>query len=270
MAVNKLPFLRSTGAFVLLLASAAPCLAEAPTTTDATVTKSNEALALFKQGMQALERGSFAQARLLFETSLRLQAHPSTAFNLAVTARRMADPAFALTTLQLLIRGDYGTLGSAEQDEAAEFAEEVAKEAGVLELQTSESGGELRMDGLVIDSPAQDIAFSKHVNPGRHVLEWRVIGFEPWLATVQVKRGEAAQLSPRLTPQLSAPKGEPVITHVAVASQKPERSWLHNPWVWVAAGGVLAAGATAVFLSRATADGKSDPVFGVTQTLLMR
>jgi hypothetical protein len=262
--------MRATATIGLLLAIATPCFAQAPTEPESAVTKSNEALALFKQGMQALERGAYAQARQLFETSLRLQAHPSTAFNLAVTARRMSDPAFAVTTLRLLIRGEFGPIGAAEQSEAEDLAKEVAKEASLLELQTNESGGELRFDGLVIDSPAQGLAFSKTVNPGRHVLEWRVSGFEPWVATVQTKRGETVRLSPKLTPQVSAPRASPMLTQAAKAPAEQDRAWFHNPWVWVVAGGIVAAGTAAFFVDRPTADGKSDPVFGVTQTLLIR
>jgi hypothetical protein len=90
------------------------------------------------------------------------------------------------------------------------------------------------------------------------------------LATVQTKRGETVRLSPKLTPQVSAPKASPMLTQAAKPPAEPERAWFHNPWVWVLAGGVAAAGVTAALVSRSTADGKSDPVFGVTQTLISR
>lgn len=233
-------------------------------------TKTTEALALFNQGVQALKRGAYDQARSLFEASLQLQPHPATAFNLAVTSQRMADAAFALQTLERLMNNDFGVLVPEQLQEAESLAQEVRSDTGVLRLHTSLAGGELRIDGLVVASPEPNRVYERRLNPGRHVIEWRHTGYEPWIESIECERRKTVEVRPSLVARVTAPATSVTTTAAATHTDELTRKpWIKRHWLWLAGGAVVLAAAGAVIAYRATQTTSDESPFGVTRTLLV-
>ncbi|MDX2022462.1 MAG: hypothetical protein SF187_19655 [Deltaproteobacteria bacterium] len=255
---------------VLSCASFATRAAADPAPPPVAATKEPEAMALFNQGVQALQRAAYAQARALFEASLRLQPHPATAFNLAVTSHRMADAASALQTLERLMNNDFGVLAPAQLQEAEALADDVRSYTGLLRMHPTVSGGELRIDGIVVASPERNRVYEKRLNPGRHVVEWRNAGYEPWIESIECEQRKTVEVTPSLVARVTAPAATVTTVTTAAAIPAPTaKPWIKRNWIWLAGGAVVLAAAGAFIAYRATETAANESPFGVTRTLLV-
>ena len=236
-----------------LLAAAAPSSAQDPM----------NARALFTAGVEALQADEPERARAHFEESLRLHAHPATAFNLAVALHELGRLREAEQYLGALRAGRYGELDEEASTAARALLTEVRSGLATLDVQVrgvvDEARGRVTADGapLLIET-----------DPGEHELRAvseagssppRTVRVEPGggasvvLEIEAIPLPEAAPELPLAEPEPDAAPGDDTVLHVILA---------------VVIGALVVGGAVTagVLLSQGAAPIEDD-VFGVTVTL---
>ncbi len=192
------------------------------------------ALALFNEGMTALQEFRFSEARSLFEESLREYVEPGAAFNLGLAHRGAGDSMAAIEQWTRLLNGQYGDLDDAQRTQVESLVREEREALAHLEVRLGAHSETVELR-IRIDGEEQDAIETGRrnfyvLNPGRHVLTGRAAGFETVEERVELARGERSSLDLTLT---ALP-----VTRVRV--------W-QRAWFWTLLGVVVLAGvATAV------------------------
>lgn len=244
-----------------LLAAAAPSSAQDPM----------NARALFTAGVEALQADEPERARAHFEESLRLHAHPATAFNLAVALHELGRLRDAEQYLGALRAGRYGELDDEASTAARALLTEVRSGLATLDVQVRGVVDEARVevDGEERGRVTADGApLLIETDPGEHELRAvseagssppRTVRVEPGggasvvLEIEAIPLPEAAPGLPLAEPEPDAAPGDDTVLHVILA---------------VVIGALVVGGAVTagVLLSQGAAPIEDD-VFGVTVTL---
>lgn len=242
-----------------LLAAAAPSSAQDPM----------NARALFTAGVEALQADEPERARAHFEESLRLHAHPATAFNLAVALHELGRLRDAEQYLGALRAGRYGELDEEASTAARALLTEVRSGLATLDVQVRGVVDEAQVDGEERGRVTADGApLLIETDPGEHELRAvseagssppRTVRVEPGggasvvLEIEAIPLPEAAPELPLAEPETDAAPGDDTVLHVILA---------------VVIGALVVGGAVTagVLLSQGAAPIEDD-VFGVTVTL---
>jgi hypothetical protein len=221
---------------------------------------SERARALFDQADAALDEGRFAEARDLLRQSLDAHPHPAAAFNLAIALRGTGELLAAIETFERLLAGRFGAL---PDDRRAEVAEPLAElRAAIATIRVRACGAEritIRLDGEETDAleTTQGCASTElRVDPGLHVVTADAPRAESVQRRVEAERGGTARVALTVAPAPvpTAPDDEPSV--------------LSSPWLWLAAGVLVAAGVgLTLFFASGPDDHVTDDVFGETITL---
>lgn len=167
---------------------------------------------LFDQGNEALETGRFAEARDLFRESLALGPNAGTAFNLAVALRGTGQTIEAVEVLDGLIDGTYGSLSSAQREEAERFRTATAAEIAVVHVRVSGAPRvEVRLDGRRLATLAEGERAELRADPGDHVLTASAPRRETAEERIALDRGGSRVVELALRPSADARVGTLIV-----------------------------------------------------------
>ncbi len=221
------------------------------------------ARSLFEEARGLVKAGNYAAACPKFEAANRLYTSPGALLNLGDCHERLGLTASAWT--------EFGEAASvATRAGRGETAEEARRRQRAVEprlmrvvIQVAHAA-----DGLVVERDGSSIAAaawgaSLPVDPGKHRLEARAPGHEPWAATFELsKPGQTVTVEvPALTPlprneasALGAPSAEGSIESGGAAVElSPSRDEATAPshtlqWALIGGGAALTVGAGALML----------------------
>lgn len=241
----------------IVLVVALGVLAPSVLTAQAQTPSSSEMAAargLFRSGLAHAEAGRWVAARADFERSYRLARVPVTLFNLAgAQAETGALVAAAESYRSFLQVADEGR-AARYRDTAAQALAELEPRIPSLRLEAPGliEGDVLRIDDDVVSRAALGVAFP--VDPGEHRVE--ILRGERSVAreTLTVAPGEERAVT-LVVPSLDTrpdvvardQAGRDTLTDASRATDERARergSLARSPWLWVAVGVVVVAGAT--------------------------
>jgi hypothetical protein len=217
---------------------------------------SDEARALFEQGIAFSEEERWGEAVEYFRRSRQLVERPSTVFNMAVALLRLGRPTDALDALR-----DYLRIAGPEEEErraeARRMLELALSSTAELRLFVAPAGAEVRVDGARTagDGPERVIT----LDPGTHTLHVSASGHTAHTSEVSLLTGERATRSIDLEPVVQP--ADPI-----VPPPIETRSVFEEPWLWVVAA-VIVVGA-GVGIGIALGSGTADPYPGTTGVVL--
>jgi len=235
---------------------ATPALAQ-PLAPDAPAAR---ARSLFEQANEALDAGRFAEARDLLRRSMAVFPTPSAAFNLAQALRGTGETRESLAVLEALLADRRHELTAERRAEAHSLQQAIVAELGSIRIDACCAPRiELRVDGALVRAVRdRAIAVAVSVDAGTHVVTASATGRSTVERHARVTRGGVAHVDLRLAPSAAlqdAPSD--------LRADRDDGSVLGEPWFWIAAGVVIAAGATAAFFFATSPDGDDmleDPV----------
>ncbi len=209
---------------------------------------------LFRSGLAHAEAGRWASARADFERSYRLARVPVTLFNLAgaqaETGALVAAAESYRSFLQVANEGRAARYRRAAEQALADLEPRIPSLR--IEAPGLAEGDVLRIDDDVVSRAALGVAF--RVDPGEHRVE--ILRGERSVVreTLYVAAGGERALTlvvPSLDtrPEVVArdQAGRDTLTEAPLATNEPtreRRSLARSPWLWVAVGVVVIAGAT--------------------------
>lgn len=228
------PFRRSILALALSLsAGAASAWAQTPTPPVDTVA---EARRLFQQGVTLLDQQQFALAAESFEQSNRLRASPVVLQNLGVANRGAGRYRAAIDAFERFLANPGTRTPPAV---LAELTTEVARLRTLLVTlrprlvpESAAAAARLTLDG----APAQLASGALVLDPGRHVLEVEVEGFERERLELTLGASEARDFEVRLrerprigTLQVTPSEPSAVVSVDGVALGSGAQRWTGTP-----------------------------------------
>ncbi|MGE0791276.1 MAG: hypothetical protein AB7S26_36720 [Sandaracinaceae bacterium] len=187
--------------FLAILAFAAPALRAAAQSEDGDVAR---ARAAFEEANAAADADRFADARILFEESLRLSPRPATALNLAHVLRSLGAITESEGYLRGILAGAYGPLNQVVRTRTEALLGELPAAYGHLtvELRGAERA-RLRVDEgeeRALEAGAGEL----RLDPGDHVVAVRTDSGPELTRSVRLASGERVRLVIDLADQTHA------------------------------------------------------------------
>jgi hypothetical protein len=181
---------------VVILLLGALCAAAAPAQPSDTASV-RQARAMFLEGLDHFEAGDLDAALRSFRGSYELVRHPETLYNIAGVLSRLGRYREAIAEYdRYLAEG-----GDVPRDRRMAVAEELARLRGLLgllELVVEPAGAAVSVDGAAAGTAPLDAPVA--VDPGSHIVEARLAGYEDARTTLEVAAGGAARAELRLQP----------------------------------------------------------------------
>lgn len=219
----------------------------------------------FRAGLEAARAQRWEDARAAFERAYQLNPRPLILFNWASAEAQSQRPVEAAEHYRRFLRESDGAAPDTQRQRAAaqEALAKVEQEIAHVRITAAPlaEDDQIQLDGRAL--PVVTLGTSLPVNPGGHVV--RVLRGGQVIAEARqvVKEGESASLTvavePEVTePSVPAPEPPPIRPQenfapatpsaVGALEARPEpvrRSVWRSPWVYVAAGVLVAAGVSA-------------------------
>lgn len=214
--------------------------------------------AVFREGRDLMDKGSFADACPKFEKSLALYQSASAAMNLARCYGKTNRLAAALTTLERAVELNRKTEDTGRRLELDKLAEQSKKEIEprvprvrvvvVPEVQ----GTVVQRNG--VELPAPMLGRPIPVDPGSTVIRVMAPGYREVVKTSLIQEGESTLIEVRLVREADGPesglvsKGGASVPVTAAPSADTSTKATRSRWPWVVgAGGFIALGVGAGF-----------------------
>ncbi|MEM9191112.1 MAG: hypothetical protein AAGF12_18160 [Myxococcota bacterium] len=180
---------------------------------------------LFMEGSDALQAGQVAEACPLFEQSLAEASVPWTARNLGYCYHLAGRELEAVNLLQRVVAGEFGGVSTRTVEEVTAIIATAEARIASLLLHVNPPHAELRIDGEAVeDNPAR-------LDPGRHVVSARSVGYQPAEDVVSLDPGETRELVLHL---------DTLPIEAEPTEDEGGTTWL--PWVLGVGAGLLAVG----------------------------
>ncbi len=202
-----------------------------------------EADAAFEEGRRLFEQGRFYEACQKFELSMQLDPSPGTLLNLGNCYEPQGQLLRALATFErALADGEKSEDPRRRKIWTAAARERIAALSGripVLVLGDVPAGGEVRLDGKVVDDPNQPM----RIDPGRHLLRVSAPGKKTFVRDFTIEQGRRLELllpePPPLPVVEAVPEPPPPATQAPLTpppAESPGDSSRFGVWPWVAGG----------------------------------
>lgn len=189
----------------------------------------------------------FDEARTLFARAHALFPNARTLRGLGLVEFELRDYVTCVQHLDAALSSDVRPLQDELRAETESLRMRAAGFIGVLTLHSRPQAVRLLVDGEPAASPNQPLLLSL----GTHTLELFANGYEPERRSLQIAGGEERTLVVDFS-RSSVPRN-------AHDTRAASTSWYQSPWLWIAAAGVVVAGA-AVGVALATKPDQS-PAF---------
>jgi PEGA domain len=165
----------------------------------------DDADALFKKGMAALTAGNTQQAYALDLAAWKLKQTYDIAGNLAQVELMLGKKRDAAEHIAFALAHFPPTVTSDRRDGLKKVLDGLRHELGVLRIQVSAPDAKVAVDGTPVG--AAPIAGEVFVDPGAHVVEATLAGYNPAQAQVDAPKGSAQDVTLTL---VRAPDTPPV------------------------------------------------------------
>jgi hypothetical protein len=183
-------------AAMLGLALSSPALAQPPPAPEASNTDASvQARQLYKDGLKEAARGKWEGARKLFAEAFRRKPHVQIALNLGHAEFKVGKHRDAAEHLSYFLR-EAPKIEPDDRKKTEELLEQAKTKVGTLRITARPDGAEIRIDGVSVDPAA--LKGEVFVEPGVHLVEARLEGYEPMQATRDVGAGWREQIDLRL------------------------------------------------------------------------
>lgn len=188
-----------------------------------------EARRHFRQGVALFNDGDLEAALMEFRTSHRLNPLPAVLYNIALVERDLHRYAHAAATLRR-----YLAEGTAEPErrraDAEELVEEIEALLATVVIACDQPGASVFVDGELAGRTPLDAPL--RLSTGRHELEVRLEGHEPFTQSLEVYGGQRLDLT------------------VELQQVRTPTPWYRTWWFWTIVG-VVAAGSVAAIAGSA-------------------
>lgn len=178
----------------------------------------SQARALWSDGTAAYRHGQLDRARLLYLSAWRAQHHWQIAGSLGHTELALGRHRDAAEHLAVYLR-ETRDLPSVEPRDRALLTAELSRalgKVGTITVAVAPAGADVLVDGAAAGkAPLADPLF---VDPGRHVIEVRLAGYQPATESRDLQPGTSAQVSVKLAP---VPAPPPIVQRVVVTAPPP-------------------------------------------------
>lgn len=208
MNSTKSRVLFEAGAVALVLCLGAPAAARADEPADLFEGGADllaQARELWVEGTKAAGHGQWERARLFYLGAWRAQHHWQIAGSLGHAEAALGRHRDAAEHLTIFLRETADLEGVAPRDRAilAQELERARARSGAVTVSVQPAGAEVLVDGAPVGkAPLADPVF---VEPGRHVIDARLEGYQASSEAQVATQGGAAQITLRLTP-IAAPR----------------------------------------------------------------
>ncbi|MBI5487618.1 MAG: PEGA domain-containing protein [Deltaproteobacteria bacterium] len=211
------------------------------------------ALALFRQGVDAVQRDDIEWALRAFRASYRLNPVGDVLYNIATCEQALSNYPAAANAFQeyAVTKGDAMTEEDRVEIEA--LLAELTPRIGRINVDCDQQGATVWIDGTVPGTTPLGRWLA--VEPGRHVVFVEKPGFIPSTANIEVAAGAQHDFAVTLErlPGMTSPDSAPgevadpdlAPTRPAVPTETPAVSSGLEPWFWTMVGLTGAAAATA-------------------------
>lgn len=154
------------------------------------------ALALFREGNQALKEGIFADAAAKYREALAQWDHPAIHYNLALSLRTLDQPLEQREHLVAAMKYGADPLDAAKYANAKLMLELVEKQLSRVQVRCEEEGAQVVMDGKqLFVAPGQ---FDDYVRPGPHSIVATKTGFLTYQVSKALPFGEVSTFEIKL------------------------------------------------------------------------
>lgn len=170
----------------------------------------SQARSLWREGTDAYRKGQHDRARLLYLSALRAQKHFQIAGSLGHVEFALGRYRDAAEHVSFYLRETRDLPGASPRDRAMLEQDLAAAQAriGVVIVSVEPKGAEVFVDGTSVGrAPLADPVF---VDPGRHVIEARLEGYQSTADARDVTPGSRAELALRLPRAVAAPRPPPM------------------------------------------------------------
>jgi len=226
-----------------------------------------QAQVLLDEGTQAYGRGDYATALDKFTAAYKIFPSPKLWFNIGQANRDLGRPVEAVQAFDRFLR-EAGDAPPETLAEARRSAAELKTKLGQIKVSCATDGAEVTIDGKQIGStPLGEMVWT---TPGRHQVAVQHEGFSPAIEDVVVVTGKVAVVDIPLRPIDLRPANQTAdatLVGGGEAAGAPEPPVYRRAWFWVAAGVVVAAGAT-IGIVLATNGSSSSPSSGIPDATL--
>jgi hypothetical protein len=231
---------------------AAVCLGDAASASAQTASEIALARRQFRQGLAAARRDDWERARDAFQRSYDLSQRPITLLNLAGALLQTGRLVEGSEAYRQFLRGD-DRVTDRHRDEAEEALATVETRVPHARIRVLGFAADdtLTLDEFDLDPAA--IGEELPVDPGDHVIAVTRAGHEPVRTSWHIEEGETRDVI------VDVRSLAPAVDLNAANDPVDEPTILESPWLWVAAGVLVAGGITAGIL---IAGGEGDPAVG--------
>lgn len=198
----------------------------------------------------------FEEARTLFLRAHGILPNARTLRGLGLADFELRDYVACVQHLDAALRSEAKPLEGELRTEAEALRTRAAGFVGRLTLRARPEASRLLVDGAQADWPVAPLLLSL----GTHTLELFAAGYEPERRSLLTVGGEARTLDVVFQ--------RPLPTTSEGATGQDEH-WYQSPWLWVAVGVVVAAGATTAVVLTTNQAGKDTP-YGGTSGVVIR
>ncbi|APR85896.1 Dihydrolipoamide acetyltransferase [Minicystis rosea] len=164
-----------------------------------------QARELWAEGTSAFNHGQLERARLLFLSAFRAQHHWQIAGSLGHVEMMLGRHRDAAEHLSMFLR-ESRDLPNADPRDRVMLTQELERaraRIGVVNVSVDRAGAEVFVDGASVGkAPLADPVF---VEPGKHLIEIKMDGYEPQLSAREMAPGATADLKLTLVPAAPAP-----------------------------------------------------------------
>lgn len=184
---------------------------------------------LFREGAKFAQDGEWNEARIRYEKSLALKRAPLTLYSLGVAyqnLRRFVESLESYRAFLVEVRADDEKVKLYEQP-AKDAITALEKQVAKLDIKVVPDDAEdlmLSIDGIIV--PEAALGYPRLVDPGKHTVAARALGYRDATQTAEVTEGQQLAVTLRLEPltkssgfRIGGPDkhGVPVVPTVLIA-----------------------------------------------------
>jgi hypothetical protein len=187
-----------------LLLAEAPSFAQTPTSA-AAVSPANDADALYEQGGAAFDAGKLDRAYDLYRRAWALRQTYDIAGNLAQVELALGKKRDAAEHIAFTLTHFPPSVHTDRRQKIKAVLDGLRRDLGVLRINVNLTGARIAIDSAPVgNAPVADEVF---VDPGAHVVEATLAGYQPARAQVDAPKGLAQDVALTLLPVPTPPPG---------------------------------------------------------------
>ena len=224
---------------------------------------------LFERGTRSLDEHEYEVARDRLQGSLALQAHPATAYNLALALDGLGQRRAASEVLRNVLEGAYGAIDDERAREARRVLAQVRATLGTIVVRVDGAPEALvRLDGIAVGTLREGAVLALDADAGERRVSATASDARTVTRAVGVRAGSTTEVILSAPPPVRALRSAARARRSGRAREDADGDGA-GAWPWLAASAaVVAAVAVVAVVLLAPPQPTRDPVFGDVEVLL--